>query len=83
MIYAQSMCTKYHKIPISGPYRPYQKHKGKYRKKKIRKTQRFLFGKNNQKPLTYQKMSKKRQIETFLAQQKALQHDLCTVNVPW
>ena len=69
MIYALVMCTKYHKIPISGPYRPYQKHKGSIAKKKFRKTQNFFFRKNNQKPFTYQKMSKKQQIEPFLAQQ--------------
>ena len=69
MIYALVMCTKYHKIPISGPYRPYQKHKGNIAKTKIPKNSKFFFRKNNQKPFTYQKMSEKRQIEPVLAQQ--------------
>ena len=70
MIYALVMCTKYHKIPISGPYRPYQKHKGNIAKKKLRKTQNFFFEKNSQKPVTYQKMSKNGQIEPFLAHKR-------------
>ena len=82
MVYAQLMCTKYHKIPISGPYRPYKKHKGKYRKNKFRKTQNCFFRKNNQTPITYQKMGRKQQIQPFLAQQRRyimiLAWSLCT-----
>ena len=45
MILAWSMCTKYHKIPISVPYRPYQKHKGDIAKKNSEKPKKTFFEK--------------------------------------
>ena len=81
MVYAQLMCTKDHKIPISGPYRPYQKHKGKYRKKKFRKTQIFFFSK--QQPETYHisKNEQKTTDTTIFSSAEALHHDFSMVNV--